>query len=131
MPTGIIEIQKLLLQNIKDVINDKLTIDKAKVICQQIQTVINVTKFGCELEQRFEKEFVVPIELFEEKPEIIQIAESVKEINEPEEPKRIIERIKIIPPGMTGDELIGRKQIDVKKLDPKTGRPKDQTDPFN
>lgn len=129
MPTGIIEIQKLLLQNIKDVINDKLTIDKAKVICQQVQTIINVTKFGCELEQRFEKDFVVPVELFETKklPSVNPIPE---EAEEPIDAKPV-EKIRILQPGVTGDELAGRKQIEPKKLDPKTGRPKDATDPFN
>lgn len=132
MPTGIVEIQKMLLQNIQGVIDESLSIEKAKVICQQVQTIINVTKFGCELEQRFEKKLSVPVELFETKkpPSVNPISEEAEETEEPIDAKPV-EKIRILQPGVTGDELAGRKQIDPKKLDPKTGRPKDQTDPFN
>jgi len=43
----------------------------------------------------------------------------------------IKEKIRIIPPGMTGDELVGRNQLKPDDIDPKTGRPKDLLDPFN
>lgn len=128
MPTGVSEIQKLLLNNIKQVLSDELPIEKAKVICQQVQSLINVTRLGIELEQR-DVEFNIPIELTADR-KLISEQESEPEVEEIIDAKPT-EKVRILQPGVTGDELVGRKQVDPRNLDHKTGRPKGATDPFN
>jgi hypothetical protein len=113
-------------------------IEKSKDFSEQPRVKVKIRTCECGKKYTPSKPFQVYCDdCQKENPkDIITIKPKRKYTKKPkviEEPvvEPIKEKIRVIPPGMTGDELVGRNQLKPEDIDPKTGRPNNSTDPFN